>query len=163
MTVTDLLRERNRIYSSTLARAELPVTPNLRLAVLACMDARMDVPRLLGMQLGDAHIIRNAGGVASDDAIRSLAVSQWVADTREIVLLHHTDCGMTKFRDEELAERIEAETGRRPSMPLMAFADEMEDLRASVRLVRESPLLRYPDLVRGFLYDVGTGSMEEAS
>jgi carbonic anhydrase len=127
MNVTDLLRECNRMYSRTIPRAELPVSPNLHLAVLVCMD----VPRLRGLQLGDAHIVRSAGRIASDDAIRSLAVSQWVGDTQKIVFLHHTDCGVAKFRDEELAE--------------------------------ESSLLRFPDLVRGFPYDLSTGSMEEAS
>jgi len=136
MTVTDLLRERNRMYSRTLSRAEPPVTPNLRPAEMVCMYAPMDVPRLRGLrlrglQLGGAHIVRSAGRLASDDAIRSLAVSQWVGDDQKIVFLHHTDCGVAKFRDEKLAG--------------------------------ESPLLRFPDLVRGFLYDPSTGSMEEAS
>jgi carbonic anhydrase len=131
--------------------------------MLACPQARMVRLRLLGLQLGDAHIIRNAGGVASDDAIRSLAVSQWVADTREILPLHHNDCATTRFHDQEPAARMEADTGRRPPMSHLAFPDEVEQLKASMHVVRWSPLRRDPDLVAGILQDVGTGLVEEVN
>jgi len=125
------------------------------------MDARLETGRLLGLEEGDAHVIRNAGGVVTDDVIRSLAISQRLLGTREIVLVHHTDCGMLTFRDDALKSEIEEETGVRPHFALEAFPDPAEDVVQSIRRIRNSPFVPHKDAVRGFVYDVETGRLHE--
>ena len=132
-------------------------------AVVACMDARLHVSALLGLDIGDAHIIRNAGGVVSDDAVRSLVISQRLLGTNEIILIHHTDCGMLTFHDDDVKAQIEADTGIRPSFALEAFADVDEDVRQSIARVKASPFIPHRDNVRGFVYDVRTGRLNEVS
>jgi carbonic anhydrase len=135
--------------------------PARKLAVLACMDARLDPAELLDLKPGDAHVIRNAGGVVSDDAIRSLAISQSLLGTEEIVLIHHTDCGMLTFTEDQLAERLERETGARPEWRAHAFEDLEQNLRASVRRIKDDPFVPRTDSVRGFVYEVETGELRE--
>jgi carbonic anhydrase len=144
-------------------KTNLPAVPARKLAVLACMDARLDPARLLGLEEGDAHVIRNAGGVVSDDALRSLAISQSLLGTEEIVLIHHTDCGMLRFTDQELAAKLEAESGHRPDWPVHAFDDLEQNLRDSIALIRSSPFVPHTDRVRGFVYEVETGRLREVS
>jgi carbonic anhydrase len=131
--------------------------------VLACMDARLDPARILGLAEGDAHVIRNAGGVVSDDALRSLAISQNLLGTEEIVLIHHTDCGMLTFTDEEFASRLEDETGERPEWPVHTFDDLEQNVRDSIERIRSSPFVPHTDKVRGFVYEVETGRLREVS
>ena len=135
--------------------------PRRKLAVLACMDARLDPARALGLEDGDAHVIRNAGGVVTDDALRSLAISQNLLGTEEIVLIHHTDCGMLTFTDEKLADRLERETGQRPEWRAHAFSDLDEDVRDGIERIRSSPFVPRKDKVRGFVYEVETGRLRE--
>ncbi len=139
---------------------DVPKRPRLRLAVVACMDARISVYRLLGLQEGDAHVIRNAGGAITDDAIRSLTVSQRLLGTREIVLIHHHDCGMRTFTDTDFARRLEADTGLRPGWAAETFTDPTADVRQCVARVRASPFLS-AEAVRGFVYDEATGVLAE--
>src|SRR6476659_8493897 len=153
MSVTDQLLENNEKYAASF-QGPLPLPPAKHVAVLACMDARLDVHDLLGLEEGDAHVIRNAGGVATDDAIRSLAISQRLLGTREIVLVHHTDCGMLTFTDDELKADIQAETGLKPAWAAEAFSDLDEDVRQSVRRIQASPFIPHTDQVRGFVFDV---------
>ena len=161
MSVTDQLLDNNTGYARSFGKGELPMPPGLRVAVLACMDARLDVHKILGLEEGDAHVIRNAGGAATDDAIRSLVISQRLLGTEEIVLLHHTDCGMLTFRDEELKRQIEEETGIRPAFAMDAFLDVAEDVRQSLRRIVKSPFIPKQASVRGFVYDVKTGRLDE--
>lgn len=161
MSTTDQLLENNRRYAESFSQGELPMPPGRRVAVLACMDARLVVSRILGLQEGEAHVIRNAGGVATDDAIRSLLISQRLLGTEEIILIHHTDCGMVTFRDDEVKRQIEEETGIRPSFALEAFPDPVEDVRQSIRRITSSPFIPHKEAVRGFVYDVKTGRLEE--
>ena len=135
--------------------------PNKKLAIVACMDARLNVHEVMGLGRGDAHVISNAGGVVTDDEIRSLAVSQHLLGTEEIVLIHHTDCGMTSFTDEEFAERLEQEAGQRPSWRAHSFDDLEADLREQANKLRESPFLAHTESVRGYVYDVDTGDLNE--
>jgi carbonic anhydrase len=144
-------------------KGDLPLPPGRKIAVLACMDARLDPARVLGLEEGDAHVIRNAGGVASDDAIRSLAISQHLLETEEIVILHHTDCGMLTFSDNEFAERLESETGSRPGWNAQAFEDLDIDVRDSIERIKDSPFVPRTDKVRGFVYEVETGRLREVS
>ena len=125
------------------------------------MDARLDVHRILGIGEGDAHVIRNAGGIVSQDALRSLVISQRLLGTTEVAVIHHSDCGMLKFRDEEVKDRIEAETGLRPPFALGAFADLEEDVRESIARIRASPFIPNKELVRGFVYDCASGRLDE--
>jgi carbonic anhydrase len=136
-------------------------TPRRKLAVLACMDARVDPARVLELEQGDAHVIRNAGGVVTDDALRSLAISQHLLGTEEVVLIHHTDCGMLTFTDEEFADRLESETGRRPVWRAHAFSDLEGSVREGMERIRRSPFVPRTDSVRGFVYDVATGRLRE--
>ena len=163
MTVTDELLANNLRYAKHFHDSDLPLPPAKQLAVLACMDARLDVHALLGLGLGDVHVIRNAGGIVSDDAIRSLAISQRLLGTREIVLIHHTDCGMLKFSDEELASAIEQETGQRPPFALEAFRDLDENLRESIARIEASPFVPHRDSIRGFVFDIATGRLREVT
>jgi carbonic anhydrase len=144
-------------------RADLPRSPARKLAVLACMDARLDPAEVLGLEQGDAHVIRNAGGVVSDDALRSLAISQNLLGTEEIVLIHHTDCGMLTFTDDEFATKLESETGERPDWPVHTFRDLEQNVHDSIERIRNSPFVPHTDNVRGFVYEVETGRLREVS
>ena len=160
MSVIPQFLERNSSYAEAFS-GPLPLPPAKHLAVVACMDARLHVSKVLGLEEGDAHIIRNAGGVVTDDEIRSLAISQRLLGTKEIILIHHTDCGMLRFTDDELLRSLHNETGIRPTWAVETFADTEEDLRMSMRRVRTSPFIPFTDSVRGFIYDVTTGRLNE--
>lgn len=161
MSVIDQLLTHNAGYSASFTAGGLPPVPRLAVAVVACMDARIDVHQVLGLRVGDAHVIRNAGGAVTDDAIRSLVISQRLLGTREIVVMHHTECGMLTFRDDDLKRQIQEETGVRPAFALEAFTDLAEDVRQSIRRILHSPFIPHTDGVRGFVYDVRTGRLEE--
>jgi carbonic anhydrase len=163
MSVTDELLANNEEYAANFDKGDLPIPPARKLAVLACMDARLVPTRILGLEEGDAHIIKNAGGVVTDDAIRSLAISQNLLGTEEIVLIHHTDCGMLTFKDEELADRLEQETGERPSWSAQAFSDLDQNVRESIETIKASPFIPRTDSVRGFVYEVESGRLREVS
>ena len=163
MSTTDELLKNNETYAASFDKGDLPLPPGRKVAVLACMDARLDPARVLGLEEGDAHVIRNAGGVVSDDAIRSLAISQHLLGTEEIVILHHTDCGMLTFSDNEFAERLESETGSRPGWNAQAFEDLDIDVRDSIERIKDSPFVPRTDRVRGFVYEVETGRLREVS
>ena len=162
MTVTDDLLANNVQYAEQFA-GPLPLPPARHVAVVACMDARLHPSRILGLQEGDAHVIRNAGGVVTDDVIRSLAISQRLLGTTEIVLVHHTDCGMLTFTDEQLRDAIEADTGRRPSWASEAFPNLEDDVRASIARIQDSAFIPHRDAVRGFVFDVATGKLNEVA
>ncbi|MGH2871976.1 MAG: beta-class carbonic anhydrase [Solirubrobacteraceae bacterium] len=163
MTGADELVAGNRAYAEAFHHAGLAAAPRRRVAIVACMDARLDVYGALGLSTGEAHVIRNAGGVVTEDVIRSLAISQWVLGTAEIVLIHHTDCGMLSFTDDGFRARLERETGIRPSWAAESFADLDGDLRQSIARVRASPFIRSKDRIRGFVYGVETGLLREVS
>jgi carbonic anhydrase len=163
MTVIDQLLENNSRYADGFDKGELPLPPARNLAVVACMDARLDVHKILGLSEGDAHVIRNAGGVVSDDAIRSLVISQRLLGTRAIVLIHHTDCGMLTFRDDAVKDAIEADTGLRPAFSMEAFGNLEQDVRQSISRIQASPFIPHKDQVRGFVYDCSTGRLNEVS
>jgi carbonic anhydrase len=163
MSSTDQLIDNARGYAADFDKGELPLPPGKKVAVLACMDARLDPARLLGLEEGDAHVIRNAGGVVDEDAIRSLAISQNLLGTEEIVLIHHTDCGMLTFTDEELAGRLESETGQRPEWTAHAFSDLEQDVREGVEAIRTSPFVPRTDSIRGFVYEVESGELREVT
>ena len=163
MSATDDLLENNAAYVAAFDAPERPSSPAKKVAILACMDARLDPARVLGLSEGDAHVIRNAGGVVTQDAIRSLAISQHLLGTEEIVLIQHTDCGMQKFSDDELAERLEQHAGEAPPFRAHTFGDLEQNLRESVRLLEESQFLLKTDAVRGFVYDVQSGRLTELS
>jgi carbonic anhydrase len=163
MSATDGLLANNARYASGFAKGYLAAPPNRKVAVLACMDARLDPARALGLEEGDAHVIRNAGGSVTDDAIRSLLISQRLLGTSEIVLIHHTDCGMLGFQDDEVAAAIEADTGIRPPFALGGFADLEGDVRQSIARVKASPFLPATRSVRGFVYEVETGRLREVT
>src|SRR5256885_4897395 len=156
MSSTDDVLANNEGYAASFDKADLPLPPGRKLAVVACMDARLNVYGALGLQEGDAHVIRNAGGVVSDDVIRSLAISQRLLGTEEIVLIHHTDCGMLTFTDDQVKAQIEADTGIRPPFALEAFADAEKDVAQSLARIAASPFIPRKDQVRGFVYDVTT-------
>jgi carbonic anhydrase len=162
-TATDNLLDNNAAYVSTFDTGDLPLPPARKLAVLACMDARLDPAKVLGLDEGDAHVIRNAGGVVSDDAVRSLAISQNLLGTEEIILIHHTDCGMLTFTDDEFAAKLEAETGERPEWRAHAFADLEQNVRDSIEKIRESPFVPRADSIKGYVYEVETGRLREVS
>ena len=161
MSVLAEVESANASYATHFAKGELAMPPARRFAVLTCMDARIDPARALGLEEGDAHVIRNAGGVVSDDAIRSLAISQAMLGTEEIVLIHHTRCGLLDFTDAEFADRLEAETGERPQWKVHAFADLEEDVREGIETLRSSPFIRHKDGIRGFVYEVESGALRE--
>ena len=163
MTVTDEALNNNARYAENFEKGGLPLPPACNLAVVACMDARLDVHKILGLEEGDAHVIRNAGGVVSDDAIRSLVISQRLLGTREIVLIHHTDCGMLTFRDDDVKDTIEADTGLRPAFALEAFGDLEQDVRQSMTRIQANPFIPHKDQVRGFIYDCATGRLNEVA
>src|SRR5881398_37022 len=161
MSATDDLLANNAQYAENFTKAELPLPPAKKLAVVACMDARIVVSRILGLEEGDAHVIRNAGGVITDDEIRSLAISQRLLGTEEIILVHHTDCGMLTFTDDDFKKSIQAEVGFKPAWASEAFTDLDEDVRQSIARIRNSPFIPKKDSVRGFVFDVATGKLSE--
>ncbi len=163
MSATDVMLENNARYAESFDKGALPLPPAKGVAVVACMDARLDTHKLLGLDEGDAHVIRNAGGVVTDDAIRSLMISQRFLGTREVVLVHHTDCGMLTFRDDDVKDMIEADTGIRPSFALEAFGDLEQDVRQSIARIQANPFIPAKDQVRGFVYDCATGRLDEVS
>ena len=160
MSVTDQLLENNDKYAAGFA-GPLPLPPAKGVAAVACMDARLNPYGLLGLEEGDAHVIRNAGGVITDDEIRSLAISQHLLGTEEIMLIHHTDCGMLTFNDREFADRLESETGQRPEWEARSFADLDEDVRDNIARITSDPHVPHTDSVRGFVFDVATGKLNE--
>ena len=162
MSVTDELLQANETYAQEFS-GPLPMPPSRHVAVLACMDARLDVSRVLGLAEGDAHVIRNAGGVVTEDAIRSLAISQRLLGTTEVVLIHHTDCGMLTFGDDEFRRGIEADTGIRPPWAAEAFGDPEADVRQSLARIAANPFLPRRDAVCGFVFDVATGRLREVT
>ena len=163
MTATDELLQNNEAYAESFDKGDLPLPPAKGVAVVACMDARLNVYGMLGLQEGDAHVIQNAGGVITDDEIRSLAISQRLLGTREIVLIHHTDCGMLTFSDDELKQRIQEDVGIKPHFPMEAFSDLEEDVRQSVARIQASPFIPHKNSVRGFVYEVETGRLREVA
>ncbi|MHB8717736.1 MAG: beta-class carbonic anhydrase [Candidatus Dormibacteria bacterium] len=161
MSATDELLANNRGHVAAFGGGALPSRPARAVAVVTCMDARLDPAAVLGLRPGDAHVIRNAGGVVTDDVIRSLVISQRLLGTREVILIHHTDCGMLSFRDDDLEAEIEADTGIRPPFAMEAFADLDADVRQSIARVVASPFVPLGDRVRGFVYDVHSGALRE--
>ena len=161
MSATDDLLQNAESYAASFDKGDLPMPPARKIAVLACMDARLNPYGLLGLQEGDAHVIRNAGGVVTDDEIRSLAISQRLLGTEEIVLIHHTDCGMLTFTDDAFKSDIEAETGIKPSWAAESFSDIDADVRQSLARIQASPFIPKKDSVRGFVYEVETGKLRE--
>ncbi len=161
MPATDDLVRNSENYAASFAKGSLPMPPGLGVAVLACMDARLDPARVLGLDEGDAHVIRNAGGVATEDAIRSLVISQRLLGTTEIILIHHTDCGMVTFTDDAVKQQILDDVGIRPSFALEAFPDAEEDVRQSIKRIKASPFIPHTDNIRGFVYDVAKGKLNE--
>jgi carbonic anhydrase len=161
MSVTDELVRNAEQYTANFDRGELPLPPAKRVAVLACMDARLNPYGLLGLDEGDAHVIRNAGGVVTDDEIRSLSISQRLLGTEEIILIHHTDCGMLTFGDDEFRRQIQQQTGIKPEWAAEAFDDLEEDVRQSIARIKNSPFIPNKESVRGFIYDVKTGRLDE--
>ena len=161
MVSNDDLINNAAAYSSVFDRGSLKRSPARKLAVVTCMDSRIDTAALLGLREGEAHIIRNAGGIINDGEIRSLAISQRFMGTEEIILIHHTDCGMQYFSDEEFRATLEEETGHKVPWPVEAFDDLELDVRVSMSRVRESPFIPHRDRVRGFVYEVETGVLRE--
>jgi carbonic anhydrase len=161
MSETDELLRNAEKYADTFDKGDLPMPPGRKVAIVACMDARLSPFALLGLEVGDAHVIRNAGGVVTDDEIRSLAISQRLLGTEEIILLHHTDCGMLTFTDDEFRHSIQEETGIKPPWTAECFSDVDEDLRQSVARIQASPFIPKKDSVRGFVYEVETGRLRE--
>jgi carbonic anhydrase len=163
MSTTDALLENAKSYAARFDKGDLPMPPGRKIAIVACMDARLNPYGLLGLQEGDAHVIRNAGGVITDDEIRSLAISQRLLGTEEIVLIHHTDCGMLTFTDDEFRRSIQDETGIKPEWAAEAFPDVDEDVRQSLARVKASPFIPKKDSVRGFVYEVESGNLREVA
>ena len=163
MSITDELLKNNEAYVSSFDKGDLPLPPAKKVAVLACMDARLNPYGALGLEEGDAHVIRNAGGVVTDDEIRSLAISQRLLGTEEIILIHHTDCGMLTFTDDDFKRSIQDDTGIKPEWAAEAFPDLDEDVRQSVARIKASPFIPKKDSVRGFVYEVETGKLREVS
>ncbi len=162
MTVTDDLLANNDAYAAQFT-GPLPLPPSKQVAVVACMDARMDVYRILGLAEGESHVIRNAGGVITEDEIRSLAISQRLLGTKEIILIHHTDCGMLTFTDDQFKQSVLDDTGLRPAWAAEAFPDEAADTAQSLRRILASPFIPVKDSVRGFVFDVATGKLAEVT
>ncbi|MEU7428207.1 carbonic anhydrase [Streptomyces sp. NPDC040750] len=160
MSVTDELLANNARYAETFS-GPLPLPPSRQLAVVACMDARLNVYAILGLNDGEAHVIRNAGGVVTQDEIRSLAISQRLLGTEEIILIHHTDCGMLTFTDDAFKDAVQKDTGIRPPWAAEAFPDLEEDVRQSVARIKADPFVVHKDRVRGFVFDVTTGRLTE--
>ena len=162
MSVTDQLLENNKVYAETFT-GPLPLPPSKHIAILACMDARIDVYQALGLNPGEGHVIRNAGGVVTADEIRSLTISQRLLGTKEIVLIHHTDCGMLTFSDDEFKSSIQAETGLKPEWAAESFSDVEVDVRQSIARIKGSKFIPDTSSVRGFVFDVATGKLNEVN
>src|ERR1700742_2571471 len=163
MSETDELLANNEAYAASFDKAALPAPPARKVAVIPCMDPRLNVYGALGLAEGDAHVIRNAGGVVTDDEIRSLAISQRLLATEEIILIHHTDCGMLTFTDDAFKAQIESDTGIRPTWAAEAFPDLDGDVRQSIARIKASPFVPNKDSVRGFVYEVESGRLREVS
>jgi carbonic anhydrase len=163
MSATDELLTNNGRYAATFNKGDTPPPPVRGVAVVACMDARLHVNAILGLEVGDAHIIRNAGGVVTDDAVRSLVISQRLLGTKEIILIHHSDCGMVTFSDDAVKAQIQEDTGIRPPFALEAFPDAADDVRQSIARIKANPFIPHRDNVRGFVYDVTTGKLNEVT
>jgi len=163
MTVTDELVRNSQQYADSFDKGDLPLPPAKHVAVVACMDARLNVYAILGLGDGEAHVIRNAGGVVTDDEIRSLTISQRLLGTQEIILIHHTDCGMLTFTDDDFKASIQKDTGIKPEWAAEAFPDLDEDVRQSIARIKASPFIPRKDLVRGFVFDVATGKLREVA
>ena len=163
MSSTDQLLANNETYVDSFDKGDLPLPPATKVAVVACMDARLNVYGALGLNEGDAHVIRNAGGVVTDDAIRSLAISQRLLGTEEIILIHHTGCGMLTFTDDDFKRSIEEDTGIKPEWAAEAFGDVDSDVRQSIARLKASPFIPHKDGIRGFVYEVETGRLREVS
>jgi len=163
MSYTDELLKNNEAYAAKFDKPNLPLPPAKHVAVLACMDARLNPYGILGLQEGDAHVIRNAGGVVTDDEIRSLSISQRLLGTEEIILIHHTDCGMLTFEDADFRLHIQEETGVKPAWSAETFTNLEDDVRQSIARIKSSPFIPKKDNVRGFIYDVHTGRLDEVT
>ena len=163
MSTTDELVRNAERYADGFDKGDLPLPPALKVAVVACMDARVMPSYILGINEGDAHVIRNAGGVITDDEIRSLAISQRLLGTEEITLIHHTDCGMLTFTDDDFREQIEKDTGVKPQWAPESFKDLEQDVRQSIARIKSSPFIPHTDSVRGFIYEVETGRLREVT
>jgi carbonic anhydrase len=163
MSNSDELLANNQTYAETFKQTDLSSSPAKRVAVVACMDSRLNVYGVLGLSEGDAHVIRNAGGVITDDAIRSLAISQRLLGTEEIILMHHTDCGMLTFTDDEFRAAIQGETGIKPPWAAEAFSDLETDVRQSIARIKASPFIPRTDSIRGFVYEIETGRLREVA
>jgi carbonic anhydrase len=160
MTATEQYLQNNETYAKTFS-GPLPLPPAKKTAVLACMDARLDPQAILGLREGDSHVIRNAGGVVTDDALRSIVISQRLLGTEEIILIHHTDCGMLTFKSDALIDNIANETGLKPNYHFHAFSDLEQDVRQGINKIKQDPFVKNKDLVRGFIFDVATGRLNE--
>src|SRR5688572_25458498 len=160
MTVTDELLQNAHRFAEGFDQGDLPMPPAAHVAVVACMDARLNPQVTLGLALGDAHVIRNAGGVVTDDVVRSLIISQRLLGTRHIVLVHHTDCGMTAFTDDELKAEIQADTGMKPAFSLESFNDPAENVRQSILRIETNPFIPHKDSISGFVFEVETGQLK---
>ena len=161
MSAIDTYLGNNAKYAADFSKGDLPIPPAKKIAIIACMDARLETEALLGLENGEAHVIRNAGGVVTDDVIRSLTISQRLLGTREIMLIHHTDCGMLSFSGTELKETIQKETGIRPSFAIETFTDLEADVRQSIARIQASPFVVHKDAIRGFIYEVESGQLRE--
>ena len=162
MSVTDEYLQNNTRYAESFS-GSLPMPPAKQVAVIACMDARLNVYGILGLAEGEAHVIRNAGGVITDDEIRSLAISQRLLGTQEIILIHHTDCGMLTFTDDDFKRSIQEEVGIKPQWAAEAFPDLDDDVRQSIARIKASPFVPHKDAIRGFVFDVATGKLNEVA
>lgn len=163
MSQTDNLVQNNRFQATSFTKGYLSHRPTRQVAVVTCMDTRMDVHSILGVQEGEVHVIRNAGGAVTEDVIRSLLISQRLVGTREVMVIHHTNCGMQTFTDDGMKRQVEAEVGIRPPFALEAFPDLEQDVRQSIARIKASPFLPHKDAVRGFVYDVGRGTIAEVA
>ena len=163
VSTIDELVENAKTYAEDFDKSDLPLPPARRIAIVACMDARLNVYGLLGLQEGEAHVIRNAGGMITDDEIRSLAISQRLLGTEEVMLIHHTDCGMLTFDDDEFRRTVQEQTGIKPEWAAEAFSDLDGDVRQSIARINASPFIPNKDSVRGFVYEVETGRLREVS
>ena len=163
MSVTDDLLDNARRYAASFDKGDLPLPPAKHIAIVACMDARLNPYGLLGLSEGDAHVIRNAGGIVTQDELRSIAISQRLLGTTEVMLIHHTDCGMLTFTDDDFKRSIQEETGVKPAWAAEAFGDLAEDVRQSLRRIEGSPFVTKHVSVRGFVFDVATGKLNEVT
>jgi len=163
MSSTDDLLRNNESYAANFDKGGMPIAPAKKVAIIACMDARVNPSLILGLQEGDAHVIRNAGGVVTDDEIRSLAISQRLLGTEEIILIHHTDCGMLTFNDDDFKRAIQEDVGIKPGWSAEAFGDLDEDVRQSIARIKASPFVPNKDSIRGFVFEVETGRLREVS